>query len=346
MSAKTTSLSAEEIQRHPAYDTTQWDLKSRLSGFATVAESRPGGPFPMWYEVHGHGSKKIVWIMGLGGSRNIWKRQNRHFGHLCGEKYSSLVFDNRGVGKSAKPNCRYTTSDMAKDIVELLRHIGWLDTDSEYYPRDLNIAGISLGGMIAQELALLIPQRLQSLVLISTAPRLIRTVHTLEHIKQRFAILLPKGADIELKSKAHRLFTERYLNAPDTGSLDPEKTFPTNLDRFVAEELAERAEDTEFSRRKGVIFQAIAAGWHYKSDEDLVKIGDGVGRSRILVMHGTFDETITFPHFELIKAALGEGPEYIAWKDCGHMPLWEREEEFNEAIKDFIDKTVTLPASL
>ncbi|KAK1706351.1 hypothetical protein BDP67DRAFT_622668 [Colletotrichum lupini] len=332
MSTKATSLSAEEILRHPAYKTTQWDLKPRLSGFATVAESRPGGPFPMWYEVHGRGPKKIVWIMGLGGSRNLWKRQNRHFGHLRGEEYSSLVFDNRGVSKSAKPNCRYSTLDMAKDLVELLRHIGWLKTDSHYYPRDLNIAGISLGGMIAQELALLIPQRLQSLILISTAPRLIRTVHTFEHMKQRVAMFLPTAVDVELKNKASRLFTRSYLNAPDTGSLDPEKTFPTNLDRFVAEELAERCEDTDFSRRKGVVLQAIAAGWHHKSDADLARIGDEVGRTRILVMHGTFDETITFPHFELIKAALGDGPEYIAWKDCGHVPLWEREEEFNETV--------------
>ncbi|GJC88502.1 putative aminoacrylate hydrolase RutD [Colletotrichum liriopes] len=343
MSTKSTSLSAEELQQHPAFSTTRWDLKPTSSGYVNVAESRPGGPFPMWYEVHGNGPKKIVWIMGLGASRNLWKRQTHYFGHQHAEQHSSLVFDNRGVSKSAKPNCRYTTSEMAKDLVELLRQIGWLDTDSQYYPRDLNIAGISLGGMIAQELALLIPQRIQSLILISTAPRLIRTVHTLEHMKQRVTMFLPSGVDVELNNKAHRIFTEKFLDSPDTGSLDPQKKFPTNLDRFVAEELIERMEDTDFSRRKGVILQAIAAGWHHKSDADLAKIRDNVGGSRVMVMHGTFDETITFPHFEMIKTALGDGPEYIAWKDCGHVPPWEREAEFNEAVRDFIDKAAALP---
>ncbi|TIC94317.1 putative aminoacrylate hydrolase RutD [Colletotrichum higginsianum] len=343
MSAKSTGLSAEEVQRHPAFSTAQWDLKPTTSGHVNVAESRPGGPFPMWYEVHGTGPKKVVWIMGLGASRTIWKRQTRYFGHQHADQYSSLVFDNRGVSKSAKPNCRYTTSEMAKDLVELLKQIGWLDIDSPHYPRDLNVAGLSLGGMIAQELALLIPQRIQSLILISTAPRLIRTVHTLEHLRQRVEMFLPYGVDAELNSKAHRLFTQKYLDSPDSGSLDPETKFLTNLDRFTAEQLVERMEDTELSRRKGIILQAIAAGWHHKTDAELAKMGDGVGRTRIMVMHGTFDESITFPHFELFKTALGDGPEYIAWKDCGHVPSYEREAEFNEVVRDFIDKTAGLP---
>ncbi|OLN97709.1 putative aminoacrylate hydrolase RutD 2 [Colletotrichum chlorophyti] len=333
-------LTAAEIQKHPAFKTTQWNLEPTKSGYVSVAESRPGGPFPLWYEVHGSGPIRIVWIMGLGGSRNMWKRQTRYFGHLRGGRYSSLVFDNRGAGKSAKPNCKYTTSDMAKDVVELLKQLGWLDIESPHYPRDLNIAGISLGGMIGQELALLIPQRIQSLILISTAPRLMRTGHVLEHVLKRVSMFLPAGIDTEIDTKARRLFTEKYLKSSDTGSLDPESKLPTNYDRFVAEELVERHEHTDLMRRKGVMLQAIAAGWHYKSDEELAKIGDDVGRSRIMVMHGTFDRTITFPHFDLFKNVFGDGPEYIAWKDCGHVPPWEREEEFNDTIKDFVDRVV------
>ncbi|KAK1978707.1 glycylpeptide N-tetradecanoyltransferase [Colletotrichum cereale] len=343
MSTKSTGLSVEELQKHPAFSTTRWNLKPTSSGYVSVAESRPGGPFPMWYEVHGNGPRKIVWIMGLGASRNLWKRQTRYFGHQHPEQYSSLVFDNRGVGKSAKPNCRYTTSEMAKDLVELLRRIGWLDTDSQFYPRDLNIAGISLGGMIAQELALLIPQRIQSLILISTAPRLVRTVNSLEHMKQRVMMFFPSGPDVELNNKAHRIFTGKFLDSPDTGSLDPGNKYPTNLDRFKADELNERMEDTNISRRKGYLLQGIAAGWHYKSDAELARIGNGVGKPRIMVMHGTFDETITFQHFEIMKSALGDGPEYIAWKDCGHIPIWERETEFNETVRDFIDKAASFP---
>lgn len=73
------------------------------------------------------------------------------------------------MGKSDKPLCRYSTSQMALDLVELLDHLGWTSS------RSLNISGVSMGGMIAQEVALLIPERINSLNLISTAANIENT---------------------------------------------------------------------------------------------------------------------------------------------------------------------------
>ncbi|KAL0933242.1 alpha/beta hydrolase (glycylpeptide N-tetradecanoyltransferase) [Colletotrichum truncatum] len=342
MSERHSNLSALQISQHPAYATTKWNLQPDSSGFVNVAESRPGGPFPLWYEIHGHGPLKVVWIMGLGGTRNLWKRQTRYFGHENGDRYSCLVFDNRGVGKTATPNCRYNTTEMAKDILDLLRQIGWLDSDSPHYPNDINIAGISLGGMIAQELALLIPQRVQSLILIGTAPRLIRTAPIHSHVLQRILMFLPTGVDSELDHKARRIFSKSFLEAPDNGSLDPNNRFPNNHDRFVAEDLAEREESDGLVRRKGIVLQAIAAGWHHRSSEELGKIGDLVGRSRIMVMHGTHDETIAFSHVDFFKVGFGDGPEYHVFEECGHIPMWERETEFNTRVAEFIYKSANL----
>ena len=84
--------------------------------------------------------------MGLGSMMNGWQRQTKDFGHDRGTKYSSLIFDNRGMGESDKPLMRYSTSEMAKDVFELLNHIGWTSE------RQLHIIGISMGGMIAQEM--------------------------------------------------------------------------------------------------------------------------------------------------------------------------------------------------
>jgi pimeloyl-ACP methyl ester carboxylesterase len=84
--------------------------------------------------------------MGLGGMKYAWQRQTKDFAHTKADQYSSLVLDNRGIGESDKPTVRYSTSEMAKDIVEVLDHIGWTEQ------RELHVIGISMGGMIAQEL--------------------------------------------------------------------------------------------------------------------------------------------------------------------------------------------------
>jgi pimeloyl-ACP methyl ester carboxylesterase len=84
--------------------------------------------------------------MGLGGMKYAWQRQTKDFAHAKGDRYSSLVIDNRGIGESDKPTSRYSTSEMAKDIVEVVDHLGWTGK------RELHIIGISMGGMIAQEL--------------------------------------------------------------------------------------------------------------------------------------------------------------------------------------------------
>lgn len=83
--------------------------------------------------------------MGLGGMKYAWQRQTKDFGHTQADKYSCLVYDNRGIGDSDKPRARYSTSEMAKDVLEVIDHLGWTDK------RQLHVIGISMGGMIAQE---------------------------------------------------------------------------------------------------------------------------------------------------------------------------------------------------
>ncbi|KAI9645300.1 hypothetical protein NHQ30_006035 [Ciborinia camelliae] len=142
--------SVAEILAHKSYPDTIWRLTPTKSGKLPVGKGR-GGPFNIDWEVHGSGETKVVvsvqWIMGLGSNKSTWQRQTLYFGHERGDKYSSLVFDNRGMGRSDTPILRYSTSEMAKDCFELLDHLGWTKD------RQLNITGVSMGGMIAQELA-------------------------------------------------------------------------------------------------------------------------------------------------------------------------------------------------
>ena len=288
--------------------------------------------------------------MGLGAFRTAWKRQTRYFGHQHGDTYSSLVFDNRGMGNSDAPSCRYSTSEMAKDVLDLLLHLGWISpanakgsSDDQNLPK-LNIIGVSMGGMIAQELALILPaSMINTLILCSTAPRLVRTVPFVENLRQRINMFVPRDLDVQLDEISHRLFSNEFLESPDTEADEPYAggpeggNFPTNRDRYCAGEV-EKRRDLEHFTRKGFILQAIAAGWHYKSPAQIQEIAEKVGRSRIAVVHGTGDNMITFSHAELLKEELGEGVEWRVWEGKGHVLMWEEEKGFNAFVEGMVEK--------
>ena len=84
--------------------------------------------------------------MGLGTFKSAWQRQTKDFGHDKASRYTCLIWDNRGMGGSDKPVMRYSTSEMARDALELIDFVGWTSR------RDLHVIGVSMGGMIAQEL--------------------------------------------------------------------------------------------------------------------------------------------------------------------------------------------------
>jgi len=109
----------------------------------------------IYYEEHGAGYPVLL-IQGLGYPSGMWFQQipalSRHF--------RTVVFDNRGVGKSDKPDEKYTVPLMASDAAELLRSLG--------IPK-AHVVGVSLGGYVAQELALNHPDWVDRLVLMATS---------------------------------------------------------------------------------------------------------------------------------------------------------------------------------
>jgi pimeloyl-ACP methyl ester carboxylesterase len=109
------------------------------------------------YKVEGQG-EPLVMIMGFTANRSSWMPQIPFFKKY----YRVITFDNRGVGKSDKPPGPYSTKMMADDTVRLMDLLGIEKT---------HIMGVSMGGMIAQELAINYPQRVLKLVLASTYAR-------------------------------------------------------------------------------------------------------------------------------------------------------------------------------
>ncbi len=114
------------------------------------------GDIEVYYEEHGSGEPLLL-VMGLAADSTAWLFQVPEFA----SRYRTIVFDNRGVGRSSKPSGAYTIHQMADDAAGLLDA---LDI------RRTHVVGVSMGGMIAQELVLRHPARVRGLVLACTFP--------------------------------------------------------------------------------------------------------------------------------------------------------------------------------
>jgi pimeloyl-ACP methyl ester carboxylesterase len=109
------------------------------------------------YRVEGQGDHLIM-IAGFSSAKNNWRFQTG----LFKKYYSTITFDNRGVGKSEKPTRPYTMKMMADDTIGLMDYL---------CIEKAHVLGMSMGGMIAQELAINYPERVDKLVLASTFAR-------------------------------------------------------------------------------------------------------------------------------------------------------------------------------
>ena len=115
------------------------------------------GDLEFYWERAGSGPP-LLFISGTGG--DLRNRPGVFQGPLPG-RFDVLAYDQRGMGRSAKPSIRYTMADYGDDAAALMGEIGW---------DDALVIGVSFGGMVAQELVLRHPARVRRLVLACTSP--------------------------------------------------------------------------------------------------------------------------------------------------------------------------------
>ena len=114
------------------------------------------GDIDVYYEEHGSGPPLLL-IMGLATDSTAWAFQLPEFAR----HYRAIAFDNRGVGRTSKPAGPYSIHQMADDAAGVMDALGVARA---------HVLGVSMGGMIAQELALRHPERVSALVLACTFP--------------------------------------------------------------------------------------------------------------------------------------------------------------------------------
>jgi pimeloyl-ACP methyl ester carboxylesterase len=110
----------------------------------------------LYHEVHGDG-EPLLCVAGLTCDTLVWIPQIQAFA----ESHRTVIFDNRDAGQSSMAGGEYEIADMARDALALADHLE-LDT--------FHLLGVSMGGAIAQEIALQAPERVQTLTLAVTFP--------------------------------------------------------------------------------------------------------------------------------------------------------------------------------
>lgn len=112
----------------------------------------------LYYEEAGKGDPVIL-IQGLGGDLQGWANQVP----VLSQHYRVIAMDNRGAGRSNAPDKPYSIETMARDVRNLMDQI---DVEQAH------LVGFSMGGCIAQQLAIESPKRIKKLVLINSTPAL------------------------------------------------------------------------------------------------------------------------------------------------------------------------------
>ncbi|CAD6932065.1 unnamed protein product, partial [Tilletia laevis] len=295
-------------------------------------------PFGIYYEVHGTGPIKIVFIMGLANSCAGWLPQIDHFSNPKNgntEKYSTLVYDNRGYGCSEVPSGRYRTSDMGHDLLSLLKELKWTEK-----PRAVHLVGVSMGGMITLELAKIAPELWGSITLVSTTSGQgigekalavglppIRGISVIAQVvgTAMFGIGDEKS---RINNVLELLFPDSWLSEvnPDDpqGRTRREVLFAVFAWRF------------QFSRRappQGILSQIAAVVSHRVTNGQLAKINIGI--PAISIVTGDVDHLVN-PGNSVHLAKNMPKARLVQMKETGHALPMQRTEELNALIEETI----------
>ena len=243
----------------------------------------------------------VLLVMGFGGDHLAWGMQLP----VLAQRYRVIAFDNRGVGQSDVPDHPYTTRMMADDAAGLLAALG---------VEGAHVIGLSMGGMIAQELALSHPGRVRTLQLHATYARPDGYLRAL--VAAWRAVRSALGREEALRTMALWLFTPAaYNERPEfvetvlqTALASPH---PQSLTGFLRQSEAVVAHDTLYR------LSAIRC-------PTLVSVGD--------------EDVLVPPRFSRELAARIPGAELVVIPRGGHVCLWEHPDAFNDVCLSFLDK--------
>ncbi len=251
-----------------------------------------GGDLELYLERGGAGEPLLL-IQGMSGTHASW---GRPFRELLEAEFEVFAFDNRGIGLSPEVSEEFTIAEMAADTVALLDR---LELESAH------VLGISMGGMIAQELALTHPERVRTLALGCTycgGP----------------GSQLMDPADFQALAEAQASGDrDRVIRAMYELNLSPGFREAGGEEAFAAfDEMA-----TSVPVRNSIIQLQVGAILGHDTSARLPGL-----EIPTLVIHGTADRVLGYPNGPLIDSLLPDS-HLETLEDVGHLFWWERPQE-------------------
>jgi pimeloyl-ACP methyl ester carboxylesterase len=256
----------------------------------------------LYYEIHGEGEPLLL-IMGLSLSSKSWFRTIP----ALSKQYKVIVFDNRGVGLSGKPNSPYSIEQMADDAKAVLDAA---EVESAH------IYGISMGGMIAQRLALKYPERIRSLILGCT------TSGGEKHV--------PPSSEVSMLmlSRASSTATPEEL-AWATAPILYSQSFIGSHRDLIAEDIQRRIEIPVLPYAYMLQLQACLSHDTYNEIQQI--------KTPVLVIHGDEDRLVPYENGVTLVEKIPNA-EFLTIKGAGHIYITEANDLVNKRVLEFLSK--------
>ena len=252
----------------------------------------------LYYEDNGRG-ESLVLIMGLGASTLSWSEQVPTFSH----EFRVIAFDNRGAGRSDKPAVPYSVALFADDTAGLMDALG-IDSAHVY--------GQSMGGFIAQELALRHPQRVRTLILASTScggrQAVVGSPENLAVIGM-MNVLTPREA---AEKSLSLLYSEEFIAA--------------NREALIQRSLRE----AELRPPHDAFGRQVQAAIRHNAFDRLADI-----RCPTLAITGSDDKVVPPDNSRILTERI-PGAELAVLADAGHGYLIEKAAESNAIVLEFL----------
>jgi pimeloyl-ACP methyl ester carboxylesterase len=253
------------------------------------------GDVDLYYETVGQG-QPILFIHGLGSSARDWEIQVDFFSR----NYQVVTIDVRGHGRSDKPAGPYSIALFARDVTKLINALGIIP---------VHIVGISMGGMIAFQLAVSEPELIKSLVIVNAAPEFV--IRTMKERLQAF----------------QRLLIVQLISMRKMGEVLSKRLFPKQEQEELRELLIERWAQND-PKAYMASMKAIL-GW---------SVADQLSEIKCPVLVIASDEDYTPIALKESYVARIPNGEMKVIKDSRHATPVDQPDKFNQTVMAFLSK--------